>query len=117
MLRRVVGTVEDGWFGYEVTRTRDFDGDGVRDLLVTAPKEGEGGVLHLLSGVDGSELRDLRGKPGEYLGTQLYEVPDCDRDGIAEVGARFDGKDAWEVRIYSGGNLAPIGDYAILRLR
>jgi hypothetical protein len=114
---RAIGTVKDGWFGSKVKRVRDFDGDGVRDLLVTAPKEGDGGVLHVLSGVDGSELRVLSGKPGEHLGTQLFAVPDLDGDGISEVGVRFDGEDAWQVRVLRGADLSRIGDYPILQWR
>ena len=116
MVWRVDGTVEEGGFGREVARTRDFNGDGVRDILITAPTEGVGGVLHLLSGADGSELRTLCGNVGEHLGTALFEVPDLDGDGTPEIGVRYDGADEWRVRVFSGGNLDVIGEYALARL-
>jgi len=118
MVWRVVGAVEDGWLGYAVTRTRDFDGDGVRDLLIAAPKEGEGGVLHLLSGANGSELRTLGGNRGEYLGLYLLcEVPDCDGDQIPEVGVSYDAEKETRVRVLYGRTLEVMGEFGRGRVR
>ena len=117
-LWHVDGITEGGNFGDRVARTRDFDGDGVRDLLVAAPWEGEGGVLHLLSGRDGSRLRTLRGNVGEYFGHYLLcEIPDCDGDNILEIGVSYDAEKTTRARVLSGLSLEATGEFPRLRLR
>ncbi len=118
IVRRVDGTQEDGWFGARVGRIQDFDGDGVRDLLVAAPGEGEGGVLHLLSGADGIELKTLRGNPGEYFGIwMLHEIPDCDGDQIPEIGVSYDTEKESRVRVLCGSSLETMGEFGRGRMR
>jgi hypothetical protein len=117
VLRRVHGLARDGWFGMGVIRVRDFNHDGVRDLLVSAPMEGDAGAVHLVSGADGTELRILHGKLAEHFGTALYDIPDLDGDGIPEVGVRFDGADRWQIRIFDGGRLNEMGEFPLASVR
>ncbi len=65
----------------------DLDGDGQSDLLVSAPYEdaaagAAAGVVRVLSGADGSELRRHEGSfAGANFGTGIAVVGDLDGDG------------------------------------
>ncbi|MBI1193558.1 MAG: hypothetical protein GC205_10330 [Bacteroidetes bacterium] len=86
-----------GWFGSSVAGPgTDANGDGIVDLLVGAPQEGEdaglniqSGRAHLFSGVDGSLLQTLVSPYLEsdgWLGSSLAgEVGDLDGDGIKDM--------------------------------
>jgi len=88
------------------------------DLLVAAPREGEGGVLHLLSGRTDPNADGTR-QPRRVLGSDLYEIPDCDGDGVLEIGAgyRYEQLNDRRVRVFSGSSLEALGDFAFHRLR
>lgn len=86
-----------GWFGSAVAGTgADANGDGIVDLLVGAPKEGEeaglnfeSGRAHLYSGADGSLLQTLVSpylEPDAWFGSSLAPAGgDLDGDGIADM--------------------------------
>jgi len=82
--------------GWTVASIEDLDGDGVRDLLVGAPRTDFGGStagsVYALSGSDGSELYRVDGSSiGELFGHAIAPLPDLDGDGIADwvAGAPF----------------------------
>ncbi len=86
-----------GWFGSAVAGPgTDANGDGIVDLLVGAPKEGEdaglnieSGRAHLYSGADGSLLQTLVSpylEPDGWFGSSLSSAGgDLDGDGIIDV--------------------------------
>jgi len=98
-------------FGQSVAGLDDLDGDGVPDVAVGAPFEGDSGVLHVLSGADGSELFQASGGSlGAQFGWSVADAGDVDDDGIGDVavGAPFHSPDglasAGMVAVYSGAN-------------
>ncbi len=89
--------------GWSLEVFRDFDGDGVGDLLVGAPQrpaKGLGYVL-LLSGVDGSALHQISGT-NLASGISVAVLGDVNRDGVEDfaIGALE------RVKIYSGADLS-----------
>ena len=109
------GDAAGDWFGLSVSGAGDLDGDGHDDLLVGAPQDDDGapdaGVVHVLSGLDGSVLTTLTGSAaGDWLGFSVRRAGDVDGDGVPDVvaGAFGDdtgGLDAGAVRVYSGAEL------------
>ena len=87
------GEKENGWFGYSVSGTRaDANGDGVPEVLVGAPLEGENaglnaesGRAYLFSGADCSLLQTLVSpalEPNSWFGSAMSEAGgDVDGDG------------------------------------
>ncbi|MCB9898425.1 MAG: VCBS repeat-containing protein [Planctomycetes bacterium] len=97
LFTRTAEMANDG-FGSELVRLGDLDGDGVRDLAVSAV--GRGQVL-LVSGADGHTLSVLGGPTG--FGHGLV-VADVDGDSVDDlvVAAPFAAVAAGEVRVHSG---------------
>ena len=79
-------------FGFAVAGVPDADGDGVADLLVSAPFEDGGapnaGRAYLFSGATGALLRSLVSPAPEasgYFGFGVSGVPDVDGDGRGDL--------------------------------
>lgn len=84
------GLESDARFGRSVAGLDDLDGDGVPELIVGAPFEGDSGAVHVLSGADGSELYAIElGSPGARFGFSVADAGDLDGDGTGDfvVGA------------------------------
>ncbi len=114
----------NGWFGYAVGGTgTDADGDGVVDLLVGAPREGEiaglyieRGRAHLFSGADGSLIRSFSSpnpEPDGWFGCAISGTGgDLNADGIADfiIGAEredtgFSPNNSGNAHVFSGRGL------------
>jgi VCBS repeat protein/FG-GAP repeat protein len=79
-------------FGFAVARAGDIDGDGVEDVAVGAPLEGNGAV-YFFSGATGTQLRKLSGpSAGCQFGTSIADLGDVDGDGVRDlaIGAPLD---------------------------
>ena len=105
-------------FGTSVVGIGDVNGDGIGDVAAGAPLDDDGasngGVLHIISGVDGSAIDTVEGliSAGE-LGASVDAIGDLDGDGITEiiVGADGDntaGPQAGSIRVVSGATRAVI---------
>lgn len=99
-------------FGTKMVNTGDLTGDGIADLLVSAPDWSwalfnySWGAVHLISGADGSQIHRAIGS-GQYdlLGQNIGVLGDVDGDGVQDLGVAREGP-AYDspgyLRIYSG---------------
>jgi len=76
-----------GWIG---RNAGDADGDGVADVLLSAPTRNEPGrrscgKIYLYSGADGALLFERTGSAGESLGIGIDGAGDVNGDGHADV--------------------------------
>jgi hypothetical protein len=96
-------------FGTAVARTGDVDGDGIDDVAVGAPLDGNGAV-YLYSGATGALLRTMTSSStGAQFGSSLAFLGDVDGDGVGDfaVGAPLDdsaGSQLGLVEIVSGAS-------------
>lgn len=96
-----------GWVSNDVG---DLDGDGVHDLVLTAPTNDAGGTdagrIYVHSGSTGALLfKATGGAPNWWLGHDAQAADDLDGDGVADiiVGSPFNG--AGRAIVYSGASL------------
>lgn len=87
---RVYEGAEDGdQFGSGLDGVGDVDGDGVADHVVGARDagKGDGGLVYVFSGADGSLVHELRGRgtAGELGSFFVAGLDDVDGDGVADV--------------------------------
>lgn len=110
-----VGDVGAG-FGMAVARAGDANGDGIEDIAVGAPFEGNGNVF-VYSGADGTLLRALSGSTaGSQFGISLASLGDVDGDGVDDfaVGAPANtsgGAPLGLAVIYSGASGAVLAQF------
>lgn len=100
-------------FGASLAAAGDWNGDGIGDLVVGAPRPwgGQPGYAAVLSGANGDVLRVLAGSEGDdHFGISVAGGEDLDGDGVAEVVV---GAVSWKgqargiagiVRIFSGAD-------------
>ncbi len=76
-------------FGWVGGAAGDCDGDGVTDLVISAPTRPHGGPgagrVYVHSGRTGAELFHVDGAPGDWLGNSVAGAGDVDGDGRADV--------------------------------
>ncbi|MEM9378903.1 MAG: VCBS repeat-containing protein [Planctomycetota bacterium] len=77
-------------FTHSVRSAGDVDGDGLDDLMVTAPLSAPGGGFQargrvFVYGASGRDLIELEGVDNETLGWGVSAFGDMDGDGLAEI--------------------------------
>ena len=91
ILREWRGEASGDQFGWIARRIGDVDGDGVTDIVVSAPTHGEkgskAGRVYVYSVGSGRLLWTADGRPGDELGTGVEGVGDTNGDGIPDVAA------------------------------
>ncbi|HEY2633189.1 MAG TPA: FG-GAP-like repeat-containing protein [Steroidobacteraceae bacterium] len=91
ILREWRGEASGDQFGWIARNIGDVDGDGVTDIVVSAPTHGEGGSktgrVYVYSVGSGRLLWTADGRPGDELGTGVEGVGDTNGDGISDVAA------------------------------
>lgn len=101
-----VGEARNDQFSWIARGIGDADGDGVSEVVTSAPTHGataqsQGrGRVYLYSGKSGAQLWTATGAEGEQLGTGLEGAGDVNRDGIPDVIAGAPGSD--RAYVYSG---------------
>lgn len=114
MIWEVIGSGSYWLFGREIEGVGDVTGDGVPDVLVSAPEADIGhyynarGMVYLLSGADGSRIRSKNGQVDfDYFGSRLLATGDLDGDSVPDF-AVSSRSQTWlfgpsgKVTIYSG---------------
>ncbi len=105
-------------YGASLTRIHDFDGDGVRDLLVgtplfDVPGAVDAGMVQILSSKTGKVLKALYGvKAKDQFGKTTVALGDVNKDGtkdFAIAAPLSPGGTGWgAVYVYSGKSKAPL---------
>ena len=104
ILREWRGEAANDQFGWIARNIGDVDGDGVADVVISAPTHGAGGdagKIYVYSGSSGALLWSADGLPGEQLGTGVEAAGDTNHDGIPDVVASGPGAGG-VARVYSG---------------
>ncbi len=104
-------------FGWVADDAGDVDGDGVNDVVTSAPfwqKEGKpAGRVYVYSGKTGELLAKHEGEPGDLLGMSVTGLGDLTGDGLAEyaAGAPQPNTGAGEVVVWMGGSHEELGSF------
>ncbi len=83
------GEAAEDQFGWIARNIGDVDGDGINDVVVSAPTHGakssHAGRIYVYSGKSGQLLWSADGAQGDELGTGVEAAGDTDCDGIPDV--------------------------------
>ena len=100
------GETKGDQFSWIARGVGDVNGDGVSDVVTSAPTFGANGQptgpgrVYVYSGKSGKLLWERTGEPGESLGTGLEGAGDVNRDGVGDVIAGAPG--SGHAYVYSG---------------
>ncbi len=73
-------------FGWIARNAGDVDGDGVADVVTSAPTAGNGaGAVYLLSTAKRARIWSVRGAGADELGFGIEAAGDVNRDGVPDV--------------------------------
>src|SRR5215469_1988130 len=104
IIREWDGEATNDQFGWIARNIGDVDGDGVPDVVISAPSSHVGGVdagrIYVYSTKSGKLLWTADGHPNDQLGTGVEAAGDTNGDGIPDVIASAPG--GGYVNIYSG---------------
>jgi tetratricopeptide (TPR) repeat protein len=88
IIREWRGEAAGDQFGWIARNLGDVDGDGITDIVVSAPTHGEhAGRIYVYSVGTGRLLWSADGRPGDELGTGVEGIGDANGDGIPDVAA------------------------------
>jgi hypothetical protein len=89
IIREWRGEAAGDQFGWIARNIGDVDGDGINDIVTSAPTHGAGnsnaGRIYVYSVGSGHLLWTADGQPGDQLGTGVEAANDTNRDGIPDV--------------------------------
>ena len=104
ILREWDGEATNDQFGWIARSMGDVDGDGIIDVVTSAPTkaigEANAGRVYVYSSRTGKLLWKVDGKPGDMLGLGVECAGDVNRDGVPDVIAGAPG--AGKCYVYSG---------------
>lgn len=104
IIREWDGEASKDQFGWIARNLGDADGDGVADVVTSAPTkrlEGDAaGRIYVYSTKTGKLLWSADGRPGDQLGNGVENAGDVNRDGVNDVIAGAPG--AGYAKVYSG---------------
>jgi hypothetical protein len=100
ILREWDGEAANDQFGWIARNLGDVDGDGVADIVTSAPTHGAGGRVYAYSTKSGKLLWSADGESGDQLGTGVECAGDTNADGIPDVIASAPG--GGKAFVYSG---------------
>jgi VCBS repeat protein/FG-GAP repeat protein len=118
VLQEFDGEAPGDQFGWIGRNAGDCDGDGVNDVLLSAPTRANGGPaagrVYVYSGKGGKLLFTRDGKPGDLLGWGIEGAGDVNGDGRADViaGAPGTGGGRGRALVLSGKDGAVLFDLA-----
>jgi hypothetical protein len=105
IVREWRGEASEDQFGWIARNIGDVDGDGVTEIVTSAPTHGanssNAGRVYVYSVGSGKLLWTADGQPGDQLGTGVEGVGDTNGDGIPDVAASGPGGPG-VAYIYSG---------------
>ena len=104
IIREWRGETANEQFGWIARNLGDVNGDGVNDIVTSAPTKAIGGAaagrIYVFSTATGSLRWSADGKPGDQLGIGVEAAGDTNKDGVPDVIAAAPG--GGYAKIYSG---------------
>jgi len=89
VVREWIGEATNDQFGWIARNVGDVDGDGIPDVVTSAPTKDLGGAnagrVYVFSTKTGKKLWTADGEPGDQLGLGVEGAGDTNRDGIPDV--------------------------------